>query len=275
MAIHVRMGEPPTRRILLAVSAAIYAAVTLALILFERPGLGIGHFFYVAIGLAALALGPAGGLAAGVLATSLFAVAVSLNHSIPTRELLTLSSPIRLVTFAVMGTLLGWFAARHRAALEELRILAERDWVTGLPNTRAFEQAVDRRLALKKPFALLLGDVDGFRAINDGGHTAGDEALRQMGVRIVALLAGDDEVARIGGDEFAILSDCRSLDEAGRLAARIERQLEEDGIKLTFGWSAFPQEGNNALSLYRAADERLYARRLLRDRRPRELHALG
>jgi diguanylate cyclase (GGDEF)-like protein len=275
MAIHVEMGEPRTRRILLVLSAVIYAAVTMALILFERPGLGIGHFFYVAIGLAALELGPGGGLAAGVLATGLFALAVSLNHSIPTRELLTLSSPIRLVTFAVMGTLLGWFAARHRAALDELRILAERDWVTGLPNTRAFEQAVDRRLALKKPFALLLGDVDGFRAINDGGHTAGDEALRQMGVRIVALLAGDDEVARIGGDEFAILSDCRSLDEAGRLAARIERQLEEDGIKLTFGWSAFPQEGNNALSLYRAADERLYARRLLRDRRPRELHALG
>lgn len=61
---------------------------------------------------------------------------------------------------------------------------------------------------------------------------------------------------------------------ADDLADRLERLLEERGAKLTFGWSASPQEGGNALSLYRAADERLYARRLLRDRRPRELHAV-
>ena len=268
------MGDVPSRRLLLAVSATTYVAVTAGLVLFERPGLGIGHFYYVAIALASLALGPLAGAAAGVLATALFSGAIAFNHAIPNRELLTISSPIRLVTYVGIGALLGWFVARYRHALAELRILAERDWVTGLPNTRAFEQAVDRRLALKEPFALLLGDVDGFRAVNDGGHAAGDEVLRQIGERLVRVLAVEDEVARIGGDEFAILSSCRSLDEAGRLAARLERVLEESDVKLTFGWSASPQEGENALSLYRAADERLYARRLLRDRRPRELHAL-
>ncbi len=88
------------------------------------------------------------------------------------------------------------------------------------------------------------------------------------------LLGTTDEVARVGGDEFAVLVDCRGVDDASRLAVRLERLLEGSGVKLTFGWSAFPQEGENALSLYRAADERLYARRLLRDRRPRELYAV-
>jgi diguanylate cyclase (GGDEF)-like protein len=268
------MRDVPSRRLLLAISATTYVAVTAALVLFERPGLGIGHVYYIAIALASLALGPLGGAAAGVLATALFSGAIAFNHAVPNRELLTISTPIRLLTYVGIGALLGWFVSRYRLMLSELRILAERDWVTGLPNTRAFEQAVDRRLALKEPFALLLGDVDGFRAVNDGGHAAGDELLRQIGESIVRALGNEGEVARIGGDEFAILSGCRSLDEAGRLAARLERMLEESEVKLTFGWSASPQEGENALSLYRAADERLYARRLLRDRRPRELHAL-
>ena len=264
----------PTRRLFATCAGAVFALVFVALVLFERPGLGIGHFFYVAIALVGLALGPRWGAAAGVLAATLFGGGVVLNHDVPTQELLTISTPIRLVTYVSIGALIGVFAERYRVALDELRVLAERDWVTGLPNTRAFEQAVDRRLASGQPFALLLGDVDGFRHVNDGGHAAGDELLRRIGHELVSLLGSADEVARVGGDEFAVLGDCRSLDEAGRLAARLQRLLEERGAKLTFGWSACPHEGENALSLYRAADERLYARRLLRDRRPRELHAV-
>ena len=268
------MSDLPTRRLLLSAAAGLYAVVTVALVVFERPGLGIGHFYYLPVALAAFALGPIGGVGAGVLATGLFSAAITLNHAIPTRELVAISSPIRLVTFVLIGGLLGWFAAAHRGALAELRILAERDWVTGLPNSRAFEQAVDRRLAARQPFALLLADVDGFRAVNDGGHAAGDDLLRRIGQELTRVADHEDEVARIGGDEFAIVSGCRTLDEAARLAVRLERHLHQQGLTMTFGWSASPQEGENALSLYRAADERLYARRLLRDRRPRELHAL-
>src|SRR5688572_20667025 len=139
----------------------MFVLVFVALVLFERPGLGIGHFFYVAIALVALALGPRWGAGAGVLATAFFGVAVVLNHAVPTQELLTIASPIRLVTYVAIGALIGAFAERYRTAVAELQVLAERDWVTGLPNTRAFEQAVDRRLASGRPFALLLGDVDG------------------------------------------------------------------------------------------------------------------
>jgi hypothetical protein len=65
-----------------------------------------------------------------------------------------------------------------------------------------------------------------------------------------------------------VLAPCRTVEEAGQLAARLERILVETGSFVTFGWSVFPREGENALTLYRAADERLYARRLLRQPRP-------
>ena len=71
-------------------------------------------------------------------------------------------------------------------------------------------------------------------------------------------------MARVGGDEFVVLTPSRSLDEAARAASRLERLLTSEGAEVTFGWSAHPHEGENALALYRAADERLYARKLLR-----------
>ena len=66
----------------------------------------------------------------------------------PSSEIVTISTPIRLVNYLAIGALLGWFAAHYREANAELQVLAQRDLVTGLPNTRAFEQAIDRRLAL-------------------------------------------------------------------------------------------------------------------------------
>ncbi len=263
----------PSKRLLLSLTAVAYVLVTVGLVVFERPGYGVGHFFYIGIALAALALGPIWGAAAGTTATALFSISVIFNHSVPTRDLFTIATPIRLITFVSMGVMLGWFAKHYRKALEELRVLAERDSVTDLPNTRSFEQAVDRRLSAGTPFALLLGDVDDFRLTLELGHTAADDTLRRIGSELVRIVAAGDEVARVGEHEFAILSSCRSLEEAGKLAARLERLLVDAGARMTFGWSASPQEGANALSLYRAADERLYARRLLRDPRPRDLHA--
>lgn len=246
----------------MATATAIYAAVFVAFLLLEHPGLGVGHFYYLAIALVALGLGPFWGAAAGVVATVLYAVGVVLSNSLPTTEIFTLSTPIRLVNYVAIGALLGWFASRYRAANVELQILAQRDLVTGLPNTRAFELAIDRRLAAGQPFALLVGDLDSLRFDVDPDH-----ALRQASDALAGALGPEADVARVGGDEFAVLTPCESVEEAGQLAARLERNLCESGSLVTFGWSAYPREGQNALTLYRAADERLYARRVLRDPR--------
>ena len=149
--------------------------------------------------------------------------------------------------------------------LDELRVLAERDILTGLPNTRAFESAITRRLADKRKFALLLADMDALKDFNrDEGFTAGNDALRRLADRLASSLGPDDDIARVGSDEFAILVSIQRPDDAQRLAEKLERILADERAKATMGWAVHPDEGDNALALYRAASERLYARKVMR-----------
>ena len=262
------MPAAHTTRLFLATAAAIYALVFVAFLLLEHPGLGIGHFYYLAIALVALALGPAWGAAGGALATALYTAGVLVNQAMPSSELLTVSTPIRFVNYLAVGALLGWFAAHYREANAELQVLAQRDVLTGLPNTRAFELAIDRRLASRSPFALLVGDLDSVGL--DGDR---DQAVRRLADVLAGALGPETDLARVGAEELAVLTPCETVEQAGQLAVRLERILCESGALVTFGWSAYPREGENALTLYRAADERLYARRLLR--RPRSVAALA
>ena len=215
-------------------------------------------------------LGPAWGAAAGGLATALYTAGVLINHALPSSEILTVSTPIRIVNFIAVGTLLGWFAAHYREANAELQILAQRDLITGLPNTRAFELAIDRRLEARAPFALLVGDLDSVSLDGDRDH-----ALRLLADSLAGVLGPETDLARVGAEELAVLTPCETVEQAAQLALRLERTLCETGALVTFGWSAFPREGENALTLYRAADERLYARRMLRAPRVHVPHAVG
>jgi Diguanylate cyclase, GGDEF domain len=148
-------------------------------VVFEVPGLGIAHLFYLPVAALALTGGVRRGILAGAIAVTLFTLGVIINPNISPSELLTLSTPLGFLTYATMGGLLGWFSSRDRELVERLRVLAERDFLTGLPNTRVFEAAIARRLEAGTPFALLLGDMDGLKAINDSlGHAEGNDALR-------------------------------------------------------------------------------------------------
>jgi diguanylate cyclase (GGDEF)-like protein len=152
--------------------------------------------------------------------------------------------------------------------MEELRVLADRDVLTGLPNTRAFEVAVSERLEAQQPFVLLVGDLDGLKRINlANGYDEGNDVIQRVADKLTHVLPSACDVARIGGDEFAVLLACETTDAASRLATRFERELEIEGARVTFGWALFPKEGTTALALYRIADERLYARKLLRGER--------
>ncbi len=253
------------RRILIAASLLTYAGTFLAFLTFERPGLGTGHFYYLSIALVALVSGPGIGAVAGLLAAGLYTAGVVLNPDVPSTEALTMGAAIRLVSYTGMGVLVGWFASENRGLVERLRMLAERDFLTGLPNTRAFELAIARRLEAGKPFALLLGDMDGLKSVNDElGHAEGNEVLVRLGGLLGASLRAEDEVARVGGDEFAVLTWVSSGDEAAQLATRLESVIRTSGTGITFGWSVYPRDGTEALSLFRAADERLYARKFVR-----------
>jgi len=259
------MAAAFSRRLLLS-GACISSALTFtAFDLYERPGLGIGHFYYLSIALAAMAGGAALGAFAGLIATGLYVAGVLINPRVPSHELLTAGTITRGVTYITIGALFGWFAARNRSMVDDLRVLAERDVLTGLPNTRAFESAITRRLSARRPFALLLADMDALKDFNrEEGFTAGNDALRRLADRLATSLAPDDDIARVGSDEFAILASVQNSDGGAQLAARLERMLVDDRTKATLGWAVFPQEGDNALALYRAASERLYARKVMR-----------
>jgi len=246
------------RHVLLIAAALTGIAVLSAFALYEKPGLGLGHFFYVSIILAALATGPAVGAVGAVIATAMFAAGVIINSDIPSSDVLTTSTGIRFVTFVTVGIVTGYFAKRNRTLLAELRLLADRDALTGLPNTRVFERAIGERLGHEQPFGLIVGCVDELASGIDA-----DDVLRQVASRMLHSLPPGDEVARIGDDSFAVLTYAGSAGDAGKTATHLQALLAADGFAVTFGWAAYPQDGSNALSLYRAADERLYARRII------------
>lgn len=262
------------RGALVAAAASAYVVVGLGFGTLEMPGLGIGHFFYLPIALAALATGTLGGAVAGVIATILYATGTFVNPTMPDENVLTLPMGIRCLTYVSSGALIGSFAAVHRDLVERLSELAERDFLTGLLNTRAFEAELQRRCAGARRFTLLLGDLDGLKLINDGrGHAEGNAMLRRVARMLSDAVGAGDLVARVGGDEFAVITGGGTSDEAVALSRRLEQQLEEANLFMSFGWAVHPTDGGTAIALYRRADERLYSAKETRRSRA-ELRAL-
>jgi len=251
------------RRLLVAAAIVLYAAVFMSFIVFERSGLGLGHFFYIPIALLALAGGTRVGLGAGAAAAGLYALAVVITPRLPTRDVVTAATVVRLFTYCSCGALIGWFASEHRRHVEQLRELADRDFLTGIFNTRVFDEALARRCQAGKPFLLLLGDMDNLKLVNDThGHTAGNLELRRIADALARTLGPEDELARVGGDEFAILIDGR-VSQAAELCRLLRDSLASDDLQMTFGWAALPEDGSGPLELFRKADDRLYAAKLV------------
>lgn len=253
---------------LIASSILLFAAVTVAFVWLEVPGLGIGHFYLLAIALLALAGDWRVGIFAGALATGLYAAGVLLNPAMPSGEVFTVSAVIRGFTWISAGALLGVFAAQKRNLVSRLADLAERDFLTGLFNLRAFEESLSARCAQRRSFTLLLGDLDGLKAVNDQlGHAEGNALLRRTADALTAAVREGDEIARVGGDEFAVLAAAGSPAEAEGLRRRLEEVLERDGLRVSFGWALHPIDGSSPIALYRRADERLYSSKAARKSR--------
>src|SRR5919202_3573250 len=114
------------RPLLLSLAAVSYGAVFALFCVGERPGLGLGHFYYVPVALIAMCSGPAFGALAGVGATLLYTLGIFVNPSIPSTLQLA-ETGIRLCTFTVVGVLIGAYARANRQLVGELSQLAERD----------------------------------------------------------------------------------------------------------------------------------------------------
>jgi diguanylate cyclase (GGDEF)-like protein/PAS domain S-box-containing protein len=122
--------------------------------------------------------------------------------------------------------------AMERAALyQELRHVADHDRLTDLPNRALFddrvEQALSRSRRTAAPLAVMVVDLDGFKLVNDRlGHRAGDQVLVETAQRLRGAVRPHDSVARIGGDEFAVLCEDVDVVETEHIAGRIRAALE-------------------------------------------------
>ena len=126
-----------------------------------------------------------------------------------------------------------------------------------------FDEALARRCDAGSPFVLLLGDMDNLKTLNDAhGHTAGNTELRRLADTLAAALAPGDELARVGGDEFAILT-AGTAAHAADLCRRLRERLATQDLQVTFGWAALGHDGVVPLELFRKADDRLYAAKLV------------
>lgn len=154
----------------------------------------------------------------------------------------------------------------------EMQRFAMYDGLTDLPNRRLYEESIQNAInhckANNKKFALMLGDLDRFKQINDTlGHHAGDSLLRQVAVRMQTAMRGSDVLARLGGDEFAfIFSGLEHEAIVSQLAQRVMRTIDDpvviDGLNFKVGMSLgiviYPDHGEDMETLMRRADISLY-----------------
>lgn len=163
----------------------------------------------------------------------------------------------------------------ERRSAEQLRWASEHDVLTRLPNRRAFEThlhaATAKAQASGAGVGLLLIDLDHFKHVNDTlGHAAGDHLLKVFTARLQRRLRASDFVARIGGDEFAVIIEgCSGDDELHAIgqivcresakSIRYEHRTISGGCSI--GGALFPRDANEAKDLLRNADIALYARK--------------
>lgn len=164
--------------------------------------------------------------------------------------------------------------AQLARALEfgRVRDTAQRDPLTGLPNRLAFERAIDyERLRFDRyrhPVALIVIDVDHFKAVNDThGHEAGDSVLRAIADCLRTGVREIDTLARFGGEEFVLLMPETALPAAAEVAERIRATVEAERVdwrgtripvRVSIGASACPDCVTDPEELLRSADAALY-----------------
>lgn len=149
---------------------------------------------------------------------------------------------------------------------ERLRFLGQHDPLTGLKNRAFFQEEMRSLDSLGSPVGIILCDVDGLKYVNDFlGHDAGDRLLIAAAKALKMCFREDDCIARIGGDEFAILLKNTSQDQLARACVRIKEAIArnnklEEGIPLSLSVGCAGRNGNSRslADLFKEADNNMY-----------------
>lgn len=158
----------------------------------------------------------------------------------------------------------------NRMLIARLDVMAHQDALTGTANRRSMENFLDDALLQAESFALLMLDVDYFKRYNDHyGHQAGDACLIKVADIVkTSIRTPADLVARYGGEEFVIVLPASSLDDAVRVAERIQTNLREislphaasevsEMVTVSMGIT-LSKDGDSAYGIIARADEALY-----------------
>jgi diguanylate cyclase (GGDEF)-like protein len=173
---------------------------------------------------------------------------------------------------ALVGAGILLLARRLRASHEALWALARRDELTGVGNYRGLHERLAEEIARhrrhSREFALVLLDLDGFKAVNERyGHLEGDRLLAEIGVALRAEVRAEDSVFRQGGDEFAVIIPEANAEEAQEVAARLRGRVTRRGfgsdekrpVSAATGFAMFPVDGTSVDELLRFADLDLFS----------------
>ncbi|WP_077146474.1 diguanylate cyclase [Sphingopyxis sp. KK2] len=261
--------------------AALCSLWTSASWLFSEPGQRSYYPMFMVMGTltTAFCLASVRGATLAVLGAGLAPVVAALLATGNRMDQIAVAIVILAVAFLVR---LVFDQHDQQIEMLELRRKLQRqamtDPLTGLANRRALHMAAEEYFADGRDgTALVLIDLDGFKPVNDRhGHAAGDLLLIAIGGRLRAQAGEAATVARIGGDEFAILlpdCDAEALDvRASALLAVLAAPFPIDGQPIRIGASAglarAPDDGTSLLDLMRSADEALYAAKPPRDASP-------
>jgi diguanylate cyclase (GGDEF)-like protein len=160
-----------------------------------------------------------------------------------------------------------------RERQRQLEVQAHYDVLTGLANRKLlqdrFQTAVERAKRSGDSFALLMIDLDGFKAVNDKhGHLAGDQVLTTIAQRLVASSRNCDTAARVGGDEFVlILESIHDVAEVAGIAHKLLTALSEDiqidevntvSVGASIGVALYPDDGDALSQMLSVADLAMY-----------------
>jgi diguanylate cyclase (GGDEF)-like protein len=170
---------------------------------------------------------------------------------------------------------------KQRLALAALRLAANTDYLSGIGNKRALEHRLSVELGRAerhlRPLSILMVDIDAFKTINDRlGHLGGDIVIAAVARRLATAVRMEDEVARVGGDEFMVVCPETNSDSARAIARKLAHAVSMPPletprgpltVRVSIGCASTSEAHTTRQELMAAADKRLYAAKHRRHRR--------